>query len=50
MNERERQPRPTLGDNEFEQVGTFHTLPDGTIVPHLTAGNPEADNSTEDEQ
>lgn len=24
--------RPTLGDNVFTQVGTFHTLVDGTIV------------------
>jgi len=46
MNEREGQPRPTLGDNEFEQVGTFHTLPDGTIVPEA----PDADDSTEDER
>lgn len=25
-------PTPTLGDNVFEQVGTFHSLADGTIV------------------
>lgn len=46
MSAREGQPRPALGDNEFEQVGTFHTLLDGTIVPDA----PDADDSTEDEQ
>ncbi|GAA2910631.1 hypothetical protein JOD62_001697 [Microbacterium keratanolyticum] len=46
MSAREGQPRPTLGDNVFEQVGTFHTLPDGTIVPDA----PKADDSTEDER
>lgn len=24
--------RPALGDTEFTWAGTFHTLPDGTIV------------------
>lgn len=28
----DRNPRPTLGDNHFDSVGTFHTEPDGTIV------------------
>lgn len=46
MSARGRHPRPTLGDNEFEQVGTFHTLPDGTIVPDA----PDTDDSAEDEQ
>lgn len=31
-----RRPRPTLGDNVFNKVGTFETLEDGTILPTLS--------------
>lgn len=40
-----RRPRPTLGDNVFEKVGTFETLEDGTILPTLstTEAQPQVD-------